>query len=151
MVANTGNTTLFHLFQMNRFVLPPSLQEITIGPHILKGYYVYEWRCRNIPFYIGMGTNRRAWNIHLSPPESRRRASSCFRVVIIRHNLSKKQAHLAERYHTKKRLAEGFQLLNDRIPTGLINVSSNEKRNGRHSHPSQRSNPNDQKRSRRSS
>jgi len=121
---------------MNRFILSPALQEITIGPHILIGHYVYEYRSNNIPFYIGMGTNRRAWNIHLSPPEEMRRASTNFRVVIIRHNLTKKQAHLAERYYTKKRISEGFQLLNSRIPTGLLNASPIQEGRTRHPHRS---------------
>lgn len=68
-----------------------------------------------------MGHSRRAWNDHLPSPENRRREAKNFRVIIVRHNLSKEQAHLIERYHIIALINRGVNLINERIP----NVSSN--------------------------
>lgn len=92
-------------------------QYVTIGnPTLLRGYYVYEWRDCNIPFYVGMGAGRRAWKPHLYLPEKRRRESTVFRVHIVKQGLTKKQAHLHERYHIIELTRRGLTLCNTRIP-----------------------------------
>ncbi len=101
---------------MKGFWLPPKLRQITIGPLIVKGHYVYEWLDHGKVFYVGMGTNRRAWNTHNSLAESIRFSSTCFRVRIINHCMSKQLAHAVERSHTHRLTSLGFFLANERIP-----------------------------------
>lgn len=101
---------------MNKFFLPPKLRYMTINqPEFVLGAYVYEWRNNNIVFYVGAGTNRRAWNTHLTLPQERREAATNFKVNIYRHGLTKSQAHLLERHLTLRYLNLGFELMNERI------------------------------------
>ena len=100
-----------------RFYLPPKILNITIHnrPYV-SGHYVYLWRDGREVFYIGMGTNRRAWNDHLPLPENRRRVADKFMVQILRHQLNKAQAHYIERLYIAQYTSKGCTLLNDRIP-----------------------------------
>ena len=100
---------------MNRFALPPKLLAITSGPEVVIGHYVYEWYDNEILFYIGMGTNRRAWNQHLDYIENIRIASDYFHVKIVRHGLTKPTAHAFERNWTQFRERCGAQLVNKKI------------------------------------
>ena len=105
---------------MNKFFLPPKLQWITINsPEFVLGHYIYEWRDCNQVFYVGMGTNRRAWNQHLPLPQERREAATNFKVNIYRDGLTKAQAHLLERHLTIRYLNLGFELLNERISNNV--------------------------------
>lgn len=72
---------------------------ITRGIINPKGHYVYLWKDGQTVFYVGMGVNRRAWNRHHDYIEERRLKSEAFSIWIIRHNLTKKQAHMIERYY----------------------------------------------------
>src|SRR5690554_2159620 len=85
---------------MNRFYLPLSLREYTQHslPYV-DGHYVYAWLDTTNIFYVGMGTNRRAWNNHLPLPEKYRDAATNFWVRILAHGLTKTQAHGMERYY----------------------------------------------------
>ncbi len=105
---------------MSRFYLSDYILSFTLPrlPYV-EGHYVYAWRDGWRTFYIGMGTNRRAWNEHLPLPENRRRATPNFNVLILEHRLTKPQAHLAERYFLAKYTREGYLLLNNRIPNKL--------------------------------
>lgn len=105
---------------MTRFYLTPFMSSYTIGPNVVLGHYIYEWWDQRIPFYIGSGTNRRAWNTHYPLVEERKLASTLFKVVIIRHHLNKKMAHAWERRLIVQRVRQGHHLLNQKIP----NVSS---------------------------
>ena len=105
---------------MTKFYLSPFLQHQTIhNLDYVQDHYVYAWLDAWKVFYIGMGTNRRAWNDHLPLPENRRRQTENFRVRILRHRLNKPQAHLIERYYIDHYTQRGFELLNDRIPRNL--------------------------------
>jgi len=107
---------------MSKFYLSPFLQSFTIHnlPYV-QDYYVYAWLDGWKVFYLGMGTNRRAWNEHLPLPENRRIECDNFRVRILRHRLSKPQAHLIERHYLDHYTRRGFKLLNNRIPRNLRN------------------------------
>ena len=102
---------------MKYFVLSSHLQAISISPQKLHGHYVYEWLDSGTPFYVGSGTNRRAWNTHNPQAELQRLSSTNFKVIIHKQFLSKKLAHLEERLLTNKRLRQGFVLTNERLPT----------------------------------
>jgi hypothetical protein len=119
---------------MIKFWIPPKLSYYTTHnfPYVLN-YYIYEWRDNNIPFYIGMGHSRRAWNDHLPLPENRRRVAQNFRVVILRHNLTKPQAHLIERHHITALTNRGIVLLNERIPN--VSLHTKERRINHHHLP----------------
>lgn len=99
---------------MNKFIIPPKLLLITYGPEILLGHYVYVWLDCQQPFYVGVGTNRRAWNDHLPLPENRRRLSKHFRVKILRHQLTKPNAHTLEKQVMAFYRRRGNVLLNER-------------------------------------
>ena len=99
-------------FHLSQFLQNQTLNNITY----VTGYYVYEWRDCNQVFYVGMGTNRRAWDDHLPLPENRRRTAANFMVNIYRDSLTKAQAHLLERHHTYSLTKRGIILLNARIP-----------------------------------
>jgi hypothetical protein len=101
---------------MKHYALNNHLQSITLGKTKVYGHYVYEWLDNGKPFYIGSGTNRRAWNTHNPLAEAQRRNSTNFRVVIHKQYLSKQMAHLEERILTMKRLSQGFTLTNERLP-----------------------------------
>jgi len=105
---------------MAKFYLSPFLQDFTIhnAPYV-QDYYVYAWLDGWKVFYIGMGTNRRGWNEHLSPPEKIRQEAERFRVRILRHRLTKGQAHLIERHYIDHYTRRGFVLANNRIPRNL--------------------------------
>lgn len=98
------------------FYLSKYLKSFTCGPNPVIGHYVYEFRSGFRPFYVGMGTNRRAWNQHYPSPEKMRQTCRNFRVYILHHNLTKAEAHLLERYHIDTLLKRGIVLLNERIP-----------------------------------
>ena len=101
----------------SKFYLSNYLLDFTIhNQEYVANYYVYAWLDTWKVFYIGMGTNRRAWNEHLPLPENRRRTCDVFKVRILRHNLSKKQAHLIERHYIDYYQSRGFELFNSRIP-----------------------------------
>lgn len=103
---------------MTRFYLPPKLLDITLHPlPYVSLHYVYEWIDNGTIFYIGMGSNRRAWNTHLPHPENRRSAATNFRIHIFKHNLTKEEAHLIERFRTLHLTKAGLVLLNVRIPS----------------------------------
>lgn len=103
-----------------KFYLSNYLLDFTIHDlDYVSNYYVYAWLDKWKVFYIGMGRNRRAWNEHLPPPEKRRAECEVFRVRILRHNLTKQQAHLIERYYIDYYQSRGFELFNQRIPKKL--------------------------------
>lgn len=102
---------------MTRFYLPPKLRAITLNsPEFVVDYYVYQWRDGYQIFYIGTGIDRRAWSIHRPLPEKKRIESANFSVEIIRHALTKKQAHCIERLRMIQSLRRGCVLLNQKIP-----------------------------------
>jgi hypothetical protein len=75
------------------FKLPPKLKAITVhDSDTVTGYYVYEWQSNEVPFYVGYGKLRKAWNLHNSEAEDMKAFGGDFRVVIIQDNLIKDQA-----------------------------------------------------------
>jgi len=105
---------------MVSYRLSPFLLEHTIGPEIVRGYYVYCWLDSGKVFYIGMGKERRAWNEHLEPAESIRQSSISFTVRILRDGMTKPIAHRYERFKISQFIAQGIPLINRKVP----NVSS---------------------------
>ena len=101
---------------MIKFPTPNFVRPYSDAPDILIGYYVYEWTDSRIPFYVGMGHSRRAWNEHLPHVEEIARQASSFRVRIYQHRLTKRIAHHVERELIKQRVYQGFKLVNKRIP-----------------------------------
>jgi len=80
------------------FPLPPKLQAITVPPTtVLTNYYVYEWQCNEIPFYVGYGKLRKAYNLHNPDAEDTKRFGGEFRVVIVVDSLNKDQAQEMKR------------------------------------------------------
>lgn len=118
---------LWCITSVSKFYLSNFLLTHTIhNEPFVCGYYVYAWLDAWQVFYIGMGKNRRAWNEHLPLPENRRRQAAEFRVRILKHNLTKAQAHLAERHYIASHTRRGLVLLNNRIPTTLCKRNINE-------------------------
>ena len=101
---------------LQTYWIPKSVEPHTIGPRILRGHYVYEWLDSGIPFYIGSGINRRAWNTHNDDAELQRKQSTLFQVVIHSHFLTKQLSHVEERILTQQRIRQGFKLTNQRKP-----------------------------------
>src|SRR5690554_8031970 len=79
------------------FPLPPKLRAITTyenGEPVtsVTGYYVYYWTNNGIPFYVGAGKLRRAWNKHGEEAEELRLLSAEFKVHIVADGLNKIEA-----------------------------------------------------------
>lgn len=83
-----------HAFYLSKRLLRISC----FTPPVIYGHYVYFWLDNGAVFYIGSGTKRRAWNEHTGPEERIRVRSSDFKVRIYKHGLTKKRAHITERY-----------------------------------------------------
>ena len=97
--------------------LPNELSRYTHSPrnrYPLR-HYIYFWRNGLDIFYVGVGTNRRAWNDHLPYLENVRRTSPFFNVVIYRDDLTKEAAHKLERKLIVK-LSQKHSLLNKKVP-----------------------------------
>lgn len=63
-------------------------------PIIVVNYYVYIWLDNGVPFYVGMGSNNRAWEKqHNNSVEKKRRESKNFDILIYEHNLTQKDAN----------------------------------------------------------
>ena len=103
---------------MSPFELNSFLQSQTLGPKTLYGHYVYQWLDNGTIFYIGSGTNRRAWNQHNPNAEYIRQISTNFMVQILQHHLNKEYAHRLERKYIRKAFSDGILLTNQRIPNG---------------------------------
>lgn len=101
---------------MERFLIPTPHFDITYSPSPIYGYYVYEWLDHYKPFYVGMGTQYRAWAQHHPITEERKEQSTKFRVRIVQHRLTKKLAHKFERMLIKRYVSQGISLTNIRIP-----------------------------------
>lgn len=101
---------------MEEFTTPSPYIDITIAPRIIYGYYLYEWHDCHKPFYVGMGIRYRAWDPHSQATHKRMSNSSNFQIRIVRHRLTKKQAHILERQRILLRIKQGFSLTNQRIP-----------------------------------
>ncbi len=81
------------------FPLPPKLRAITLPKlDAVLNYYVYEWHDNGIPFYVGYGCKRKAWNEHNIEAEETKLLSREFRVVIVEDNLTKLRAQDIKRY-----------------------------------------------------
>lgn len=85
-----------------------------------KGYYVYVWLINGVPFYVGKGTDRRAWAVHylgesehFSQAEIIRRSNPLsFVVEIVRDDLTNEGALLLESTFISWFERCGYQLTN---------------------------------------
>lgn len=75
------------------FKITPKLRAITVhDKDTIDGYYVYELQSNEVPFYVGAGKLRRAFNLHNLETEDCKRFYPDVRVVIVKDNLTKGQA-----------------------------------------------------------
>jgi len=104
-----------HITPSPFFKLPPKLRAVT-SPSLehVTGYYVYEWQDREIPFYVGYGKLRKAWNLHNLDAEDTKRFSKDFRVVIVQQNLTKLQAQDLKRSLVYQYRKDNVYLSNER-------------------------------------
>jgi hypothetical protein len=97
------------------FTLPPKLKAITKGsPESVSDYYVYELQCDDLPFYVGYGKRRKAWNIHSEEVEDMKRFGRDFQVVIVADKLNKGMAQLLKANLISKYRKADLYLANQR-------------------------------------